>query len=333
MGSSFGAGKSLDILTQPMQSANSTDTLHLSVELASGKNSLVLANPVMAASGTFSYGVEYAKVFDIQRLGAIVSKTTTLQPKAGSPPGRRIDETPAGMLNSIGLQNVGIEKVLRDYAPTWARWRVPVIVSVLGATVEEYGECAARLEGAEGIAGLELNISSPNALQGGMEFGQDGRTAASVTASVVRSTTLPVIVKLTPNVTDIAAIARAVVDAGADALCVVNTLQAMTIDARARAPRITRVFAGLSGPAMKPVALRMVWQVASAVDVPIIGCGGIASGTDAVEFLLAGATAVQVGTATFRNPRAPLDVLEGIEAYMRETGVRDVRDLIGAARR
>lgn len=316
-----------------MEITDAPETLQLSVELASGKNSLVLVNPVMAASGTFSYGVEYAKVFDIQRLGAIVSKTTTLQPKAGSPAGRRIDETPAGMLNSIGLQNVGIEKVLRDYAPTWARWRVPVIVSVLGATVEEYGECAARLEGAEGVAGLELNISSPNALQGGMEFGQDARTAAAVTAAVVRSTTLPVIVKLTPNVTDIASIARAVVDAGADALCVVNTLQAMTIDARAREPRITRVFAGLSGPAMKPVALRMVWQVASAVDVPVIGCGGIVSGTDAVEFLLAGATAVQVGTATFRNPRAPLDVLAGIESYMRETGVRDVRDLIGGARR
>lgn len=316
-----------------MEITDAPETLQLSVELASGKNSLVLVNPVMAASGTFSYGVEYAKVFDIQRLGAIVSKTTTLQPKAGSPAGRRIDETPAGMLNSIGLQNVGIEKVLRDYAPTWARWQVPVIVSVLGATVEEYRECAARLEGAEGVAGLELNISSPNALQGGMEFGQDARTAAAVTAAVVRSTTLPVIVKLTPNVTDIASIARAVVDAGADALCVVNTLQAMTIDARAREPRITRVFAGLSGPAMKPVALRMVWQVASAVDVPVIGCGGIVSGTDAVEFLLAGATAVQVGTATFRNPRAPLDVLAGIESYMRETGVRDVRDLIGGARR
>ena len=255
------------------------------------------------------------------------------QQHPGSPAGGRIDETPAGMLNSIGLQNVGIDRVVRDMAPVWARWRVPVLVSILGATVDEYGECAQRLEGVPGVAGLELNISSPNALQGGMEFGQDARTAAAVTTAVVRRSTLPVVVKLTPNVTDIGSIARAVVDAGADALCVINTLQAMSIDARSRRPRITRTFAGLSGPAMKPVALRMVWQVASAVSVPIIGCGGIASGTDAVEFLLAGATAVQVGTATFRNPRAPLDVLEGIEAYMRETGVRDVRDLIGAARR
>jgi dihydroorotate dehydrogenase (NAD+) catalytic subunit len=292
----------------------------------------VLANPVMAASGTFSYGVEYAKVFDVQRLGAIVSKTTMLRPYAGSPAGGRIDETPAGMLNSIGLQNIGIDKLVRDMAPAWARWRVPVIVSILGASIDEYSECAARLEGVPGIAGLELNISSPNAQRGGMEFGQDASTAAAVTAAVVRSTTLPVIVKLTPNVTDIAAIARAVADAGADALCVVNTLQAMSIDARARRPKITRTFAGLSGPAMKPVALRMVWQVAAAVSIPVIGCGGIMSGIDAVEFLLAGATAVQVGTATFRNPRAPLDVLEGIEAYMRDAAVADVRQLIGGAR-
>lgn len=310
----------------------SVDALQLSVELASGKHSLVLANPVMAASGTFSYGVEYAKVFDIQRLGAIVSKTTTLRPYAGSPPGRRIDETPAGMLNSIGLQNIGIDKLLRDLAPAWARWRVPVVVSILGATVDEYGACAARLEGVAGIAGLELNISSPNAERGGMEFGQDAAAAAAVTAAVVRACTLPMIVKLTPNVADIAAIARAVVDAGADALCVVNTLQGMSIDARTRRPNITRTFAGLSGPAIKPVALRMVWQVASAVSVPVIGCGGIIDGVDAVEFLLAGATAVQVGTATFRNPRAPLDVLEGIEAYMRAEGVADVRELVGAAR-
>ncbi len=310
----------------------STDDLQISVELASAKHSLVLANPVIAASGTFSYGVEYAKVFDVQRLGAIVSKTTMLRPYAGSPAGGRIDETPAGMLNSIGLQNIGIDRLVRDMAPTWARWRVPVIVSILGASVDEYGECAARLEGVPGIAGLELNISSPNAQRGGMEFGQDASTAAAVTVAVVRSSTLPVIVKLTPNVTDIAAIARAVADAGADALCVVNTLQAMSIDARTRRPTITRTFAGLSGPAMKPVALRMVWQVASAVNIPVIGCGGIMSGIDAVEFLLAGATAVQVGTATFRNPRAPLDVLEGIKGYMRDEGVRDVREIIGGAR-
>jgi dihydroorotate dehydrogenase (NAD+) catalytic subunit len=306
-------------------------SLDLSVDIAGGKSSLTLRNPVMAASGTFSYGVDYAKVFDIQRLGAVVSKTTTLRPRSGSPV-IRIDETPAGMLNSIGLQNIGVDRVIRDMAPVWERWRTPVIVSILGGSPGEYADCAAALDGVEGVAGFELNISSPNAQQGGMEFGQDARAAASVTAACVRATTLPVIVKLTPNVTDITEIARAVVDAGASALCVINTLQAMSIDAHARRPRIARGFAGLSGPAIKPVALRMVWQVAGAVDVPIVGCGGVMTGLDAVEFLMAGATAVQVGTATFRNPRAPLDVLEGIERFMRDEGVANARELIGAAR-
>jgi dihydroorotate dehydrogenase (NAD+) catalytic subunit len=305
--------------------------MNLSVDIASGKRALTLANPVMVASGTFSYGIEYAKLIDVQRLGAIVSKTTTLRPRAGSPT-QRIDETPAGMLNSIGLQNIGIDKLVRDLAPTWSRWRVPVIVSILGSSAEEYGACAAALDGVAGVAALELNISSPNAQRGGMEFGQDPEVAAGVTAACVRASTLPVIVKLTPNVTDVTTVARAVVDAGASAICAVNTLQAMSIDARARKPRIARVFAGLSGPAMKPVALRMVWQVCGAVDVPVIGCGGISTGTDALEFLMAGATAVQVGTATFRNPNAPLDVLDGIERYMRDEGVDDVRELIGAAR-
>jgi dihydroorotate dehydrogenase (NAD+) catalytic subunit len=305
--------------------------MNLSVEIAAGKRSLALANPVMVASGTFSYGIDQVKAFDIQRLGAIVTKTTTLRPRAGSPV-PRIDETPAGMLNSIGLQNVGIDKLIRSYAPVWARWKVPVIVSILGSTADEYGACAAALDGVNGVAALELNISSPNAQQGGMEFGQDAGVAADVTRACVRATTLPVVVKLTPNVTDIVSIARAVVDAGAGALCVVNTLQAMTIDARDRRPRIARTFAGLSGPAMKPVALRMVWQVAAAVDVPIIGCGGIMTGTDAVEFLLAGASAVQVGTATFREPAAPMHVLDGIQRYMREHEIDDIGSLIGAAR-
>jgi dihydroorotate dehydrogenase (NAD+) catalytic subunit len=305
--------------------------MELGVDIAGGKRALSLANPVMVASGTFSYGVDYAKVFDIQRLGAIVCKTTTLRPRAGSPT-QRIEETPAGMLNSIGLQNVGVDKLIRDLAPVWERWRVPVIVSILGSSVDEYGACAEALEGVPGIAGLELNISSPNAQQGGMEFGQDAGVAAAVTAACVRATQMPVIVKLTPNVTSIVEIARAVVDAGANALCVINTLQAMAIDVRARRPSIARTFAGLSGPAMKPVALRMVWQVAEAVDVPVIGCGGIMTGIDAVEFLMAGATAVQVGTATFRDPIAPIQVLEGIEGFMRDQGIENVRELVGAAR-
>jgi dihydroorotate dehydrogenase (NAD+) catalytic subunit len=305
--------------------------VNLKIELPGRKSSVVMTNPVMTASGTFSFGLDEDHAFDIEQLGAIVTKTVTLRPRAGSPQ-TRTAETPAGMLNAIGLQNPGVDQVVRKLALRWARWNVPVIVSILGATVDEYGTVAARLDGVPGVSGIEVNISSPNATRGGMEFGQDPETASAVTEAVVRATTLPVIVKLTPNVTDIVAVARAVVDAGADALCVINTLQAMAIDAQSRKPTIGSIFSGLSGPAIKPVALRMVYQVAAAVGVPIIGCGGITSGTDAIEFLLAGATAVQVGTATFVNPGAPLDVLEGIEAYMRDQRIDDVRELVGAAR-
>ncbi len=305
--------------------------MKLQVELPGRKRSLVLANPVMTASGTFSFGLDETHAFDPQDLGAIVTKTVTLRPRPGSPQPRTA-ETGAGMLNAIGLQNPGVDAVVREMAPRWARWQVPVIVSILGATVEEYGELARRLEGVPGVSAIEVNISSPNARRGGMEFGQEPEAAAAVTEAVVREATLPVIVKLTPNVTDIVAVARAAVEAGADALCLINTLQAMAIDARARRPAIASVFAGLSGPAIKPVALRMVYQVAAVVDALIIGCGGVASGSDAVEFLLAGATAVQVGTASFVNPRAPIEVLDGLRRYMAEERVEDVRELVGAAR-
>ncbi len=304
--------------------------MNLQVELPGRKRGLTLANPIMTASGTFSFGLDEKHAFDADQLGAVVTKTVTLRPRSGSPQPRTA-ETPAGMLNAIGLQNPGVDKVVREMAPRWEQWRVPVIVSILGATVAEYAQVASRLEGAPGIDGIEVNISSPNATRGGMEFGQDPDTAAAVTEAVVAATSLPVIIKLTPNVTDIVAVARAVVDAGADALCLINTLQPMAIDARARRPLIASTFAGLSGPAIKPVALRMVYQVSSALDVPIVGCGGITTGIDAVEFLLAGATAVQVGTASFANPRAPLDVLEGVEGYMAEHEIDDVRELIGAA--
>ncbi len=304
----------------------------MAVEIGAGaKRSLALVNPVMVASGTFGYGTEYSRVFDIQRLGAIVTKTTSLAPRRGNLP-VRIAETPAGMLNSIGLQNIGVAALLRDLAPVYATWRVPVVVSIIGSTPEEYGECAARLEGADGVAAIEVNISSPNAQRGGMEFGQEPEPAAAVTSAVVRSTTLPVIIKLTPNVEDPRLVARAVVDAGAHALCVGNTLQAMAIDASVARPVIGATFAGLSGPALKPVALRQVYQVAGAVDVPVIGCGGVSTATDAIEFLMAGATAVQVGTATFANPLAPLEVLEGIERWCAERGISDIDEIIGAAR-
>ena len=304
--------------------------MNLRVELVGRKGSLLLANPVLTASGTFSFGLEKSPGFRVQELGAVVTKTVTLRPRSGSAQPRTA-ETAAGMLNAIGLQNPGVEAVIRKLAPSWARWPSPVIVSILGATVEEYGELAQRFDDVDGVSGIEVNISSPNARRGGMEFGQEPEAAAAVTEAVVRGTTLPTIVKLTPNVTDIVAVARAVVEAGADALCLINTLQAMAIDARTRRPAIASVFAGLSGPAIKPVALRMVYQVASAVDIPIVGCGGISSGTDAVEFLLAGATAVQVGTATFANPAAPIEVLNGLRRYLDDAGMDDVTELIGAA--
>jgi dihydroorotate dehydrogenase (NAD+) catalytic subunit len=284
----------------------------------------------MTASGTFGNGLEFAKVFDIQKLGAIVCKATTLRPRSGHPQPRTA-ETPCGMLNAIGLQNIGVEALIRDVAPVWAAWRVPVIVNVSGDSVEEYGELAARLDGVPGVSGLELNISCPNVAVGGMEFGQDPHLAAAVTRAALRQTTLPVIVKLTPNVTDITAVARAVAEAGADAVTAINTVQGMAIDVRSRRPVISSVLAGLSGPAIKPIALRMVYQVAAAVDIPVIGCGGISSGLDAIEFLMAGATAVQVGTATFSNPLAPLEVLEGIQRFLEEQGVEDVHDIVGAA--
>jgi len=306
--------------------------LNLAVELAPRrKQGLPLRNPVMTASGTFSNGLEATKIFDIERLGAIVSKGTTLRPRTGNPQPRTA-ETPSGMLNTIGLQNIGVEALIRDVAPIWATWRVPVVVNIAGETVEEFGELAARLDGVPGVSGLELNVSCPNVAVGGMLFGQDPKQAAAVTRTATRKTTLPVIVKLTPNVTDIVAVAQAVADAGADAICLINTVQGMAIDVRTRRPILSTVFGGLSGPAIKPIALRMVYQVAGAVDVPIVGCGGIRSGEDAVEFIMAGATAVEVGTATFANPRAPLEVLEGMERWLAQAGVEDISELVGAAR-
>jgi dihydroorotate dehydrogenase (NAD+) catalytic subunit len=308
------------------------EAVDMSVELARGaKHSLLLPNPVMVASGTFSYGVEQTKLFDIQRLGGIVTKTTTLAPRRGNPP-VRIAETAGGMLNSIGLQNVGVAALVRDYAPIYETWRVPVIVSIMGFSVGEYAEVAARLEGVAGFAGIELNLSCPNTERGGIEFGQEAAAAADVVRRVMRATTLPVIAKLTPNVADPTIVANAVVDAGAHALCVGNTLVGMSMDRERGRPEIAATFAGLSGPALKPVALRQVYQVAGAVDVPVIGCGGVSTADDAVDFLLAGATAVQVGTATFANPLAPLQVLEGLERYCCDRGLGNVCELVGAGR-
>jgi dihydroorotate dehydrogenase (NAD+) catalytic subunit len=305
---------------------------NLQVDLAPGhKTGLTLKNPVMTASGTFSWGLEFAKQFDANALGGIVSKGITLVPRAGNPQ-PRVAETPAGMLNSIGLQNIGIEKVIEEMAPQWAKWSVPVVANIAGDSIEEFGEMAAMLDGVPGIAALELNISCPNVDIGGIEIGQNVEASARATRAAVRHTDLPVIVKITPNVTDPVALALACESEGASAICAINTVLGLAVDIRRRRPVLPRAKGGLSGPAIKPIALRMVYDVANAVRIPVIGCGGIRSGEDAVEFLMAGATAIQVGTATFTNPRAPLDILEGLTRWLSIEGVGDIREIIGCAR-
>jgi dihydroorotate dehydrogenase (NAD+) catalytic subunit len=305
----------------------------LSVQLApKNKSGLLLANPVMTASGTFGYGNEYSHIFDIQNLGAIVCKGTTLAPREGNQQ-PRLFETASGLLNSIGLQNIGVKTLITEKAPLWANWRVPVIVNIAGETLQDYTQLAEQLDGVAGISGIEVNISCPNIKAGGAEFGADAESAFRVTAAVRAVTSLPVLVKLTPNTGDIARIAVAVAKAGADAISLINTIKGMAIDIVVRRPVIGNQTGGLSGPAIKPVALYMVYEVAGAVELPVIGCGGITTASDAIEFIMAGASAVQVGTATFTNPRAPLDILEGIEQFMEKERISKLTDLIGAARR
>ncbi len=307
--------------------------MNLSVELAPRNTpGLKLANPVMTASGTFGYGGEYESLFDIQRLGGIICKGTTLKPRVGNVQ-PRIAETPSGMLNSIGLQNIGVDALIADKAPIWAKWSVPVLVNIAGDTVEDYAALAKRLDGVAGVAGLEVNISCPNVKEGGAEFGMRAESAAAVTSAVRRATSLPVLVKLTPNTAEFVAVAVAVARAGADAVSLVNTLKGMSIDIRRRRPTLGNVTGGLSGPAIKPVALRMVYEVAAAVDIPVVGCGGIVSGHDAIEFIMAGASAIQVGSASFTNPRAALDILEGIEKFLAEEKIDSLAEIVGAARR
>jgi len=307
--------------------------LKLSVELAPrNKRGLLLANPVMTASGTFGWGTEYEHLFDIQRLGAIVCKGTTLKPREGNPQ-PRLAETPCGVLNAIGLQNIGVEAVIKEKAPIWAKWRVPVIVNILGETVEEYAELAKKLDGVGKISGLEVNIGCPNVEAGGAEFGADPLLAAKVTAAVKKATSLPLMVKLTPNTGDIVGVAKAVAEAGADAISLINTIKGIAIDISKRRPLLGNISGGLSGPAIKPIALYMVYEVAQAVKLPVVGIGGISTAEDALEFIMAGASAVQVGTANFSNPQAPIEVLEGIEQFMQKEGIEDIAELIGIARR
>jgi len=305
--------------------------MNLSVELApNNKNGLLLKNPVMSASGTFGYGAEYAGLVDVARLGAVVVKGTTLRPRSGNPQPRQT-ETPAGMLNSVGLENPGVRAVVKKYAPLWKKWPTPVIVNVAGETVDEYAEVASILEGVDGVAGLEINVSCPNVAAGGMQFGKDPHAAAEVTRAVRKATTLPVIIKLSPNVSDIGEIAAAVVEAGADAVSLINTLSGMKIDVSRRKPFLGGVSGGLSGPAIRPVAVYQVYEVAKVVNVPVVGIGGIADTNDALEFLMAGASAVQVGTASFVNPLAMVEVIEGLEQFLQQEGLADINEIIGAA--
>jgi len=304
----------------------------LSVQLApNNERGLLLSSPVIVASGTFGYGMELADNVDIQRLGAIVCKGITPHPRKGNPY-PRIVETASGMLNSIGLQNVGIDALIKEKAPIWASWQVPVIVNISGETVEEYVGIANALEGVSGISAIEVNISCPNIKSGGIEFGTHPRMAAEVTSAARKATTLPLLVKLAPNVTDIVEIARVVVEAGADALSLVNTFVGMAIDINKRRPALGTTIGGLSGPAIKPLALALVYQVAQATSVPIVGIGGITTAYDALEFIMAGAHAVEIGTANFRNPGAALDILDGIISFMERENVQDLSQLVGTAR-
>jgi dihydroorotate dehydrogenase (NAD+) catalytic subunit len=298
----------------------------LEVEAARG---LRLKNPVMTASGTFGQGVEYAELIDVARLGAIVNKGTTPRARPGNPQ-YRIAETPSGILNSIGLENPGAEAVAKKYGKAWARLGVPVIVNVAGYTVDDYVFVVNALEGTPGVVAYELNVSCPN-VKGGTLFGCDPALAAEVTRAVKAETAKPVIVKLTPNAPDVVAVALACEEAGADGLTAINTVLGMRVDTKKRRAVLGTGSGGLSGPAIRPIAVHITYQVARAVSIPVIGAGGVTSAEDALEFLMAGASAVQVGTATFADPLAPLRVVEGLAAYVKENGLGSIRDVIGAA--
>ena len=303
----------------------------LSVQLAPRHpEGLILSNPVMISSGIAGYGEEYAEVSDIQKLGAVVCKGTTLKPREGNPQPRLV-ETAGGLLNSIGWENMGVDALIEEKAPVWARWSVPVIVNVAGEAIDDYVAVATKLEGVPGISGIELNISCPNVSSGGMEFGVDPQLAAQVTSEVKAATTLPVIVKLSPNVADIKEIALAVEGAGADAISLINTLKGIAIDINKRKPCLGNIVGGLSGPAIKPVALYMVFEAARVVRIPLIGCGGIACAEDALEFIMAGATAVQIGTACLTTPEICLTILNGIDLFLSENGISSITDIVGVA--
>jgi len=299
------------------------------LDLTTNIGGIRLRNPVMTASGTFGYAREFETYVNLNRLGGIIVKGLSLAPSEGNRP-PRIVETACGMLNAIGLENVGIEAFINEKLPFLMRLSTPVFVNIYGRSVEEYAALAERIEDVDGVVGVEVNISCPNVKAGGVAFGVDPDAAGQVASAVRAKTSKTLIVKLSPNVTDITAIARRVADEGADALSLINTITGMAIDVDKRRPVLANITGGLSGPAIKPVALRMVWQVCQAVDVPVIGIGGIITACDALEFLIAGASAVQVGTANFVNPRATTDIIAGIADYLKANEINRLSDLIGS---
>jgi dihydroorotate dehydrogenase (NAD+) catalytic subunit len=290
-----------------------------------------LQNPVMTASGTFGYAMEFKPLIDLNRLGGVIVKGLSLAPTKGNPP-PRIAETPCGMLNAIGLENVGVDAFIDQKVPLLSKLKIPVLANIYGHTVEAYARLAERLNDVTAVAGLEVNISCPNVKKGGMAFGTDPSTARQVVQAVRRNYSRYLLVKLSPNVTDITTIARCVEEAGADGISLINTITGMIIDIHRRKPVLANITGGLSGPAIRPIAVRMVWQVAQAVKVPVIGIGGIMCAEDALQFILAGATAVQVGTANFVNPSATMEIIDGLAGYLSAHGLASVRELIGAAR-
>ena len=301
------------------------------VNLAVQLGPLHLKNPIITASGTFGYGLEFAHYVDLNQLGGIVLKGMSLEPSPGNPP-PRIMETAAGMLNAIGLQNIGVEAFVKEKLPLLRRYDTTIIANIYGRTVEEYVGVARRLSEVEGIDALEINISCPNIKAGGIQFGKDPDQAAQLTKEVRKATSLPIMVKLTPNAPDICTVARSVEHAGADLLSLVNTFLGMAIDVNTKRPQLATITGGLSGPAIKPIALRMVWEVAQVVSIPVVGMGGICSARDALEFIIAGAHAVQVGTANFVNPGVSGEIVRDLEKYLTDTGSKDINELRGSLR-
>ena len=290
---------------------------------------LSLPNPVMVASGTFGYGLEYSSLINISKLGGIVVKGLSIEPRPGNPPPRLV-ETHGGLINAIGLENVGVDNFVNQKLPLLLKHKVPIIVNIFGNSVEEYSELAKILDGVTGISALEINISCPNVKSGGIVFGTDPKQIQKVVSSVRENTGLPLITKLTPNVTDIGEMAKAAVEAGTDIISAINTVSAMAVDINSRKPKLGNIVGGLSGPAIKPIALKKVWNILNSVEVPVIGIGGISNHEDALEFLLVGARAVQIGTANFIHPKTSVEIIEGIRSFLESNGLKDVNEFIGS---